>query len=81
MKKNSKEFEQIEILKERQKLRILEQEIKMKSGIRELSENLTGVALARKLKESLFSGPALAMKLGFLAVSLISQRIRRRRRK
>jgi hypothetical protein len=83
MRKSKKEFEQIEILKERMKLRILEQEISIKADIKELGANLTGAALTKQLKESLFKGPGLglAMKLGFLAYSLVSDRMRRKRKK
>lgn len=81
MKKNSSEFEQIKILKERQKLRILEQEKILKSGMKELSNNLTGAALMSKLKENMFSGSGLAIKLGFLAASLISEQVRHKRRR
>jgi hypothetical protein len=81
MRKNKKEFELIQILKERQKLRILEQEKKMKSGFKELSADLTGAALISKIKENLFSGSGLALKLGFLAATLISEQMRRKRKK
>lgn len=81
MKKNRTEFEQIVILKERQKLRILEQEIKIKSDLKELGANLTGADLAKRLKDNLFSSSGLAMKLGFLAFSLISGRNKRKRKK
>ena len=81
MKKNNKEFELIEILKERQKLRILEQEKKLKSDFKELSLNLTGTALAKRLRDNLLRSPGLAMKLGFLAVSLVSGRFRRKRKR
>ena len=81
MKKNKKEFELIRILKERQKLRILEQENVMRSSIKDLSDNLTGTALMSKLKENLFSGSGLAIKLGFLAATLISEQMKRKRKK
>lgn len=81
MKKNRKEFELIQILKERQKLRILEQENVMRSSIKDLSDNLTGAALMSKLKENLFSGSGLAIKLGFLAATLISEQMKRKRKK
>jgi hypothetical protein len=80
MKTNKDEFELIQVLKERQKLRILEQEIKLKSGIKELSDNLTGAALMSRIKENLIGGSGLALKLGFLAATLITERIRRRRK-
>jgi hypothetical protein len=80
MKKNKKDFQEIEILKERQKLRILEQEMKIKSGFRELSDNLTGASIKRRLQENLFGGSGLAFKLGFMAVSLLTDRIRRKRK-
>jgi hypothetical protein len=81
MKNNSKEFHEIEILKERQKLKILEQEMKIKSGFRDLSDNLTGASIKRRLQENLFSGSGLAFKLGLMAVSLLTNRIRRKRKK
>jgi hypothetical protein len=81
MKKNNREFELIKILKERQKLRILEQEKILKSGMKELSDNLTGAALMSKLKENLVGGSGLAIKLGFLAASLVNEQLRRKRKR
>jgi len=81
MRKSKKEFEQIVILKERQKLRILEQEKVIRSGMKDLSDNLTGAALMSKLKENLFSGSGLAIKLGFVAATLISEQMKRKRKK
>jgi hypothetical protein len=81
MKKNNREFEQITILKERQKLRILEQEKILKSGLKELGDNLTGAALMRKLKENLIGGSGLAIKLGFLAASIFNEQLRRKRKR
>jgi hypothetical protein len=81
MKKNRNTFQEIELLKERQRLRILEQEMKIKASARELGDHLTGAALVKKLQNNLFSGSGLAFKLGFMAVSLISDRIRHRRKK
>ena len=81
MKKNNRDFQEIELLKQRQKLRILDQERKIKSSLRDLSDNLTGAAIASRIRENMFSGQGLAFKLGFLAVSLISERIRRKRKK
>jgi hypothetical protein len=81
MKKNRLYSSDIEILKERQKLRILQQEMKIKSGFRELSDNLTGTSLKNRIQDNLFSGSGLAFKLGFMAVSMITERIKRRRKK
>jgi hypothetical protein len=81
MKNNSKDFQEIEILKERQKLRILQQEMKIKSGFRELTDKLTGAALLNRVRENLFSGSGLAFKLGFMAVSMITDRISKHKRK
>jgi hypothetical protein len=49
--------------------------------MKDLSDNLTGAALMSKLKENLFSGSGLAIKLGFLAVTLISEQMKRKRKK
>lgn len=81
MKKNRLYSTDIEILKERQKLRILQQELMIKSGFRELSDNLTGTSIKNRIKDNLFSGSGLAFKLGFMAVSLLSDQIKRRRKK
>lgn len=81
MRKNSKEFEQIKILKERQKLRILEQEIKIKSNLKEFAENLATEALLKRFKSKFSGSSALAMKLGFMAASLFSGRLKHKRKK
>jgi hypothetical protein len=81
VKMKNKDFPQIDILKEHQRLRILEQEIKMKASLRELSDNLTGVKVINRLKENLFSGSGLAFKLGFMAVSILRDRMKSKRKK
>jgi hypothetical protein len=81
MKKNKDTFQEIEWLKERQRLRISEQEARIRLSARELADNLTGVTLVRKIQENLFGGQGLAFRLGFMAVSLITDRLRKRRRK
>lgn len=81
MKKNNKDFREIQIIKERQKLRILEQELKIKSSFRELGGNLTGSAIKTRIREKLSSGSGLATKLGLMAVSLLINRFRRKRKK
>jgi len=81
MKKRNKDFQQIELLKERQKLRILQKELEIKSNLKDLSDNLTGVAIVNRLKENLFSGNGLAFKLGFMAVSLLTDRIKAKHNK
>jgi hypothetical protein len=81
MKKSSKYFREIELLKERQRLRIIQQELKIKSNFRELSDNLTGITLINRVKDNLFSGSGLAFKLGFMAVSLLTDRLKRKRKK
>jgi len=79
--KNRSEFKDIEILKERQRLRILEQELKLKSEFRELGESLTARKLQTTLQENLLGGSGIAFKLGFMAVNLIIDRIRNRKRR
>jgi hypothetical protein len=81
MKKNKLYSSDIEILKERQKLRILQQEMKIKSGFKELGDNLTGTSIKNRLKDNMFSGSGLAFKLGYMAVSIITEQIRRRKKK
>ena len=81
MKKNNLHSYDIGILKERQKLRIKQQEQMIKSGIRELGDNLTGTSIKNRIRENLFGGSGLAFKLGFMVVSLITDQIRRKRKK
>ena len=79
--KRNKDFDQIQILKERQKLKIREQELKIKSSFRELSDNLTGASMINRVRENMFCGSGLAFKLGFMAVSLLTERFKRKRKK
>jgi len=81
MKKNSLHSNDIGILKERQKLRILQQELMIKSSFKELGDNLTGTSIKNRIRENLFGGSGLAFKLGFMVVSLITDQIRRKRKK
>ena len=79
MEKRKRDFDEIEILKERFRYRILEQELKIKSGFSELSDNLTGVALLNKVRDNLFSGSGFAFKLGFMAVTLLKKKLAQKR--
>jgi hypothetical protein len=81
MKSKIKDFPEIEMLKERQRMRILLQENRLKSGFSELSDKLTGVALINRIRENMFSGSGLAFKLGFMAVSILTDRMKRKRKK
>lgn len=81
MKKNRLHSNDIRILKERQKLRIKQQEQMIKSGFRELGDNLTVISIKNRIRENLFGGSGLAFKLGFMVVSLITDQIRRKRKK
>jgi hypothetical protein len=81
MKNKNMDFQQIDILKERQKLRILQQEMKIRSGFTDLTNNLTGTALLKRAKDNLLRGSGLAFKLGFMAVTLIADRISKRKRR
>ena len=79
MEKRNKDFDEIEILKERYRYRILEQELKIKSGFSELSDNLTGASLLNKVRDNLFSGSGFAFKLGFMAVTLLKKKLAQKR--
>jgi hypothetical protein len=81
MKKVNKDFREIEILKERHRLRLLEQEIKIKASFSELTDNLTGVALLNKVKDNLVIGSGLAFKLGYMAVTLLRNKLSRKGKK
>jgi hypothetical protein len=81
MPKSKASFKDIEILKERLRLRILEQELKIKSEFRELGDRFTGQRLKNSIQENLLGNSGLAFKLGFMAVNLIAEGIRNRRNK
>lgn len=73
-----REFEEIEILKEKYLQRIDVQENEIKSTFVELRDNITGAVLINKLKENLFGGPGLAFRLGFMAVTMLRQKLKNR---
>lgn len=79
--KNKMEYKDIDILKKRQRLRILEQEMKLKAEFREMGEYFTAKKLQTSLQENLIGGSGIAFKLGFLAVNLIMDRIRNRKKR
>jgi hypothetical protein len=81
MKNNRPEFKDIEILKERQRLRILEQEMQIRAEFKELGDRLTGKHLRQTVEETLVSNSGMAFKLGFMAVNLIMDRIRERKKR
>jgi hypothetical protein len=81
MKKNRHLFRDLEILKERQRLRILQQELKIRAEFQELGDRITGKNLRNTIGESLVSNSGLALKLGFMAVNLVMERIRSRNKK
>lgn len=81
MKNRQTDFQDLEILKEKYKFRILEQELRIKSTVKELGESLTGASMVKKLQDNMFGGTGIAFKLGFLAVALIRDRFRERRKK
>jgi hypothetical protein len=81
MKKDRHLFRDLEILKERQRLRILQQELKIRAEFRELGDRLIGKNLRNTIGESLVSNSGLAFKLGFMAVNLVMDRIRSRNKK
>jgi len=81
MKTFSYQYRDIEFLKERQKLRILQQELTIRKSFRDLNNNLTGESIRNKLKENLFSGYGIAYRLGFLTIALLTDVLKRKRKK
>ena len=76
-----REFEEIEVLKEKYQRRIRLQEESLKTSYTVLRDNLTGAALLNKIRENLFGGPGLAFRLGFMAVTLIRRRMKQKQSK
>jgi hypothetical protein len=81
MRKNNRDFQDIEILKERQRLRILEQEIKLKSDFKDLANNLTFNSIKNRVITNLIDNSSIGVKLGLTAISLLSEKLKRKRRK
>ena len=77
-RKKNREFEEIEILKERFLLRIQAQEAEIKSTAVEFRDNITGAVLLGKLKDNLFGGSGLAFRLGFMAVTMLRNRMKQK---
>lgn len=80
-RKMNRDFEEIELLKNKYQIRIDDQEHAIKSTFNEFRDNLTGTPVLNKVKENLFSGSGLAFKLGFMAISLMRDRLNRKRKK
>ena len=74
--KKNRDFEEIEILKQKYLHRITSQEQLIKSTLVDLRDNLTGVTLFNKVKENLFGGSGLAFRLGFMAVTMLKNRMK-----
>lgn len=77
-KKKYREFEEIEILKQKYLQRIQAQETEIKSTAVEFRDNVTGAVLMDKLKDNLFGGSGLAFRLGFMAVTMLRDRLKQR---
>ncbi len=72
------DFREIEILKEKYLQRINVQENEIKSTFIEFRDNITGAVIINKLKDNLFGGPGLAFRLGFMAVTMLRQKLKDR---
>jgi hypothetical protein len=81
MRKKNNEFLDIQLAKDLQYRRILEQERAIKNSFRELKANVTGESMKSRIQENMLSGSGLAFKLGFIAVTLLQERFRKKRKK
>jgi hypothetical protein len=77
-RKKNRDFEEIEILKQKYLQRIEDQEETIKSSFIELRDNITGVTLLNRVKEHLFGGSGLAFRLGFMAVTMLRNRMNKK---
>jgi len=75
------DFNDIDRLKERYQNRIIQQEQKIRSGFKDLGDNLTGVTLFNQVRDNLFTGQGFAFKLGFMAMTLFRRRLEQRKKK
>jgi hypothetical protein len=80
-RKRNRDFEEIEILKLKYQQRLDAQEREIKSTFVEFRDNISGATLINKLKDNLFGGSGLAFRLGFMAVTLLRNRLKNRSRK
>ena len=77
-KKKNRDFEEIDILKKKYLKMIDDQETAVRSAFVGLRDNITGVTLLNQVKNSLFGGPGLAFRLGFMTVSMLRERLKKR---
>jgi hypothetical protein len=81
MGKKRNDFNEIDLLKERYRNSIRQQEQKIRTGFKDLGDNLTGVTLFNQVRDNLFSGQGFAFKLGFMAMTLLRRRLGQRKKK
>ncbi len=79
MRSKRNDFDEIDRLKERYQHRILLQEQKIRTGFKDLGDNLTGVTLFNQVRDNLFTGQGFAFKLGFMAMTLLRRRLEQRK--
>lgn len=77
-RKKNRDFEEIEILKQKYLQKVADQEEMIKTTLVSVRDNVTGAVLLGKLKDNLLNGSGLAFRLGFMAVSLLRDRMRRK---
>jgi hypothetical protein len=77
-RKKNRDFEEIEILKQKYLLRLADQEEEIKSSLIDLRDNITGVTVLSRVKDNLFSGSGLAFKLGVMAVTMLRKRMKQK---
>jgi hypothetical protein len=77
-RKMHRDFEEIEILKQKYLRRITNQENEMKTAFVEFRDHITGAALLKQVRENLFSGPGMAFRLGFMAVTMLKKRMKKK---
>jgi hypothetical protein len=80
MNKERPTYYNFRLRREQMKLRILKQELLIKSGFKELSGELTFTSLKRRLLEKLVDRPGTAFHLGMKAISFLTGKRKRKRR-
>ena len=79
--KRNKDFEDIEQLKEVYLQKIGDQELEVRSTLTQMRDNITGVTLLNQVKENLLNKPGLSFRLGFMLVTLLLERKKKRSRR
>jgi len=80
MKSRKLKFNDLKLKKEQMRLRVMEQELLVRSGFRDLGRSLSPANIGNQLFSGLLQNPETAVKIGYFLVSLFRARRARKRK-